>query len=443
MPRLALSFSLVFLLTLALLGYFLRSAYVEERDLLVERVSGDIREAHTQQLVDQVRLLRGTSEDKNRDSSMNFTSKKASASWSSVSRFGLVPPNAGSQVSVRITTPETARFPASSRTVHFNEQVSSAYLDTLSDRYGVTLVEFASRADAGKAGALLIEENVRAETVFVAKAQIIGALHYRWALAGGLLYEAVFALLLMAATGFAFHSAFGSLEEHRQQLREREALIANVAHELKTPIATVGVALEAIERFGVDTYPARREEYLQLSRVELARLDRMADRAIASLEFDSLAERLQYADVDLRALTDSAWHGLALRYALPPGTMSLEAGPGEVYGDSHYLFHVLYNLLENAIKYGGEPPRVRVIVSQGPSGYSSCMVKDNGGGIPPALRERIFERFFRGPEHGHRTKGHGLGLSFVRQIIQAHGGTIAAGGSPHSGGWVCFSLPSA
>jgi signal transduction histidine kinase len=444
MQRLLLSFLLVFLLVAGLLGYFLHVAYLEEKEVLVERIGADIRENRADQLVEQVRNLRGIAINGNRDSfiSIHIAPKNDTPPSENGSRW-LRAPDDRDEVPVQWSLrPDQELTGSSVHTFEWQSVVDSAFLDTLSRQHGVTLINFASVQDLQRAGALFVPAPTRSNRFSGRGGQVIGAIHYRYTLLRGLIYEGGFAVLLLAAIGVAFYSAFRSLTEQRRQLREREALVANVAHELKTPIATVGVALEAIDRFGVDTNPQRRREYVDLSRNELNRLDRMADRAIASLEYDNLSDRLTLQPTDLTALTQQAWRGLALRYQIDESILTLYPERDvTLTGDPHYLFHAIHNLLDNGVKYGGDPPRLRVSIRTGSGGTVSYTVHDNGGGIPPHLAARMFDRFYRGPDDGHRTKGHGLGLSFVRQIAEAHGGSVAAGTDPEGGGWVRLSLP--
>ena len=259
----------------------------------------------------------------------------------------------------------------------------------------------------------------------------------------GLLPEFLFGVILFGATVFAFVSAYRSLREQKEQLRAKDVLVANVAHELKTPIATVGVALEALNLFGADADPSRRQEYLAIGQSELQRLDAMANRAIDSMQDGNLASRLKLSNVDLREGIDEAWRGLALRYDLPPEALSLS-----IYGDTiaavdeHYWYHLVYNLLDNACKYGGRPLHVDVNIS-GHAGEKVLTVTDNGPGIPPAERRNVFERFYRiyRPKDGHKVKGHGLGLSFVRQIARAHGGEVEVDNAAAGGARFTVRLP--
>lgn len=267
---------------------------------------------------------------------------------------------------------------------------------------------------------------------------------YRPTLFLGMLPEFLFGIILFGATGFAFASAYRNLYEQGQQLKQKDALVANVAHELKTPIATVGVALEALNMFGVDADPEKRREYLNIGQSELKRLDQMADRAIDSLQAGDLSQRIHPVRTDLTDSIIDAWRGLALRYHLPEDTLTLSAyGNVNTAVDPHYWHHLVYNLLDNACKYGGKPLAINVNVS-GQAHETVFTIADNGPGIPEHERENIFERFYRiyRPGEGHSVKGHGLGLTFVRQVARAHGGRVEVDNVPGGGARFTVSIPN-
>ncbi len=267
---------------------------------------------------------------------------------------------------------------------------------------------------------------------------------YRSTILLGMLPEFLFGIILFGATGFAFASAYRNLYEQDQQLKQKDALVANVAHELKTPIATVGVALEALNMFGVDADPERRKEYLNIGQAELQRLDQMADRAIDSLQAGDLSQRIHLVDTDLTTSVAEAWRGLALRYHLPEDALTLSSyGNVRTPVDPHYWHHLVYNLLDNSCKYGGKPLAIDVNVS-GQAHETVFTITDNGPGIPEHEREQIFERFYRiyRPGEGHVVKGHGLGLTFVRQVATAHGGRVEVDNLPDGGARFTVSIPN-
>ena len=299
--------------------------------------------------------------------------------------------------------------------------------DSLEQQFGITLESIGPKYTMPKYQRLPLEVRVRyvesENTLSKHSYLMIGS---RRPILLSMLPEFLFGLILFCATAFAFLSTFRALQEQERQLAQKDALVANVAHELKTPIATVGVALEALNTFGADVDPARRREYLQIGNAELARLDQMADRAIDALADGDLAQRLRRTPTAVAQAVNDAWRGLSLRYDLPDDALELQThGSGTANVDAHYWHHLVYNLLDNACKYGARPLAIDVSLSVH-EGDLLLTVADNGPGIPPHERDNVFERFYRVTDkaRGHRVKGHGLGLTFVRQVAEAHGGSV-------------------
>lgn len=250
------------------------------------------------------------------------------------------------------------------------------------------------------------------------------------------------AALLLGLGGF-YAVVRRDLRRRTRALAEKDRFIANVAHELKTPIAVVGVALEALENFGADADPARRQRYLRTSREELSRLELLAERALGTLQLEGAAAQAPRREpVDLLGLAADSWQTLALKHGFSSAlgacakTGNAAAAPAAlVYGDPQLLRHLLDNLLDNAVKYGGDPAAVRVCLDVQRKTVA-LRIRDDGPGIPAAERARVFEKFYRvySADEGHRVKGHGLGLSYAREIVRRHGGRILLGTGPDGAG---------
>lgn len=386
-----------------------------------------------------------------------FEGLKLADSWGGLKRDPLVSPKGEieSDLFPRRITIKDNPFRADSQTFTFHFQddgftlgsMPNEVLDTLRYRHKVNLAPLRFNKENGRL--LTNNAGMRVKTELINTGpqkdpSYFEIKNYRSTLLLGLLPEFFFGFLLFGATGFAFATAYRNLFEQGQQLKQKDALVANVAHELKTPIATVGVALEALNMFGADEDPARRQEYLAIGQSELKRLDQMADRAIDSLQSGDLSQRLRFQRTDLTDAVADAWRGLALRYNLPDEALNLHVhGEVEAEVDPHYWHHLVYNLLDNACKYGGEPARIEVAVS-GQAHDTVLTISDNGPGIARSERENVFERFYRisRPGEGHSVKGHGLGLTFVRQVARAHGGSIEVDNTVAGGARFTVKIPS-
>lgn len=233
-----------------------------------------------------------------------------------------------------------------------------------------------------------------------------------------------FAALRTALRGMA-----AALEAVRQRDREAERLRAfrevarRVAHEMKNPLTPIRFAVAQLERTAL---PAQREA-LDVLLAESRRLEEMA-REFA--ELGRLPEGPP-AEVDLRELLEEL-----VRTAVPPEVQaSVAAAPELPMVVGHYdpLRRAFANLLRNAVQAMGGAGRLEVTLRPAPGGGVSVAVADHGPGVPPALRDTLFE-----PYVTSKPDGTGLGLAIVRQVVEQHGGTVACGDTP--GGGATFSV---
>jgi signal transduction histidine kinase len=171
-----------------------------------------------------------------------------------------------------------------------------------------------------------------------------------------------------------------------------------------------------------------------------ARLKREIDTNVA--ELDALVEEVLLAsrlDAKSSALHEEAIDLVVLAVEEGARVQAIvEGGPAQVIGDERLLRRALRNLLENARRYGGNEIRVSIDRKASPADGVSLRVCDRGPGVPEAMRERIFEPFFRLPGHAEQAGGVGLGLSLVKQIVERHGGRVRCEG--REGGGSCFVI---
>jgi signal transduction histidine kinase len=221
---------------------------------------------------------------------------------------------------------------------------------------------------------------------------------------------------------------------------QKTSFVANVSHEFKTPLTTIRLYSELLEQGRVRD-AAQSGEYLRTIGRETQRLARLVGNA---LDFSRLEQgRKKYArdNLDLRAelarLLDTqaprlAEAGLVLRRDLP-------AEPLPVTSDRDALEQIVLNLLDNAAKYGAEGGEVTVALAPRPAHGAVVRVLDRGPGVPPAHRERIFEKFHRVDDTLTAEKaGAGLGLSIARQLARGLGGELRH--LPREGGGASFIL---
>jgi two-component system OmpR family sensor kinase len=226
--------------------------------------------------------------------------------------------------------------------------------------------------------------------------------------------------------------------------RRRQQLIENVSHELRTPLACIQSAAEAVLD-GVAADPERREICLRTIHEETQRLSRLVEQLLTLSRGLSDETSETRSAVEIGEIARSAVQRFLPRAAEKQIRLDVAVTdePCWVTGNSDQLMQVLLNLLDNAIKYtecGGE-----VHVSVRPVNESVVVkVKDNGIGIAADELPYIFDRFYRTDKSRSRaTGGSGLGLALVREIVEAHGGTVQAESAPEVGTEITFCLPSA
>lgn len=246
-----------------------------------------------------------------------------------------------------------------------------------------------------------------------------------WMVIPKMLWPIFFSLAMLGITVTAFLFLFRSLKTQQRLALLKNDFISNMTHELKTPIATVGVAIEALKSFHALNDPKRTQEYLDISAGELQRLNLLVDKVLRVSMFEQDKMELQQTVTDLTALAQQVVSSMRLQLEKAHAHCELHAAPAVmVKADALHLQSVLYNLLDNALKYSGDHPSIDIHIKQ-TDGRVQLRVSDKGEGIPAEYSDKVFDKFFRVP-HGdtHNIKGYGLGLSYVAEVIKKHGGSI-------------------
>ncbi|MET3614148.1 two-component system sensor histidine kinase KdpD [Rhizobium aquaticum] len=206
--------------------------------------------------------------------------------------------------------------------------------------------------------------------------------------------------------------------------RYRDALLSSISHDLRTPLATITGAVSSLREFGEKMQPESRDDLLQSIEQESDRLSRFVANLLDMSRIESGALKFTRDWVDVADVVRTAVER-ARKYF--PGR-GIETGLASdlplIEADSVLLGQVLFNLLDNAVKYGGTEPINVYARRDGEAVIIS--VTDLGKGIPPEELERVFEKFYRRGKSDGRAPGTGLGLSIARGFVEAMGGTIRA-----------------
>jgi two-component system sensor histidine kinase BaeS len=221
--------------------------------------------------------------------------------------------------------------------------------------------------------------------------------------------------------------------DRQEQLRRD--LVADVAHELRTPVAVLQAGHEAL----LDGVAEPTPDQLTSLRDEVLRLARMLTDLQDLAAADAAALQLNRRPCDLAGLAATAADSLAGQFEAAGITLQRQLVPAEILGDPRWLHQVITNLLTNALKF--TPAGGLVTVATGPAGAGAVLtVTDTGAGIPADELPRIFDRFWRGRQAA-QTSGSGIGLAVAAELTQAHGGQLSATSQPGHGTQLSLTLP--
>lgn len=260
--------------------------------------------------------------------------------------------------------------------------------------------------------------------------------HYQAYLLRQILPALGFALLLFGVTAAAFLLIYRSMRHQQRLTRLKSEFISNITHELKTPITTVGVALEALSGFDMRNNPEKSREYLQHSKQELDRLSLLVEKVLRLSMFEEQETRLKTEFFDLTPVIHQVVSAMQLQAERAGAVVHVHIPETESFqlsGDKLHLSSVIFNLLDNALKYTSQHPEIFISLEK-IEDQIRLTVRDNGIGIPAELQDKVFDKFFRVQEGDrHDVKGHGLGLSYAAMVVRQHRGRIWAESTPGVG----------
>lgn len=205
--------------------------------------------------------------------------------------------------------------------------------------------------------------------------------------------------------------------------RRQSNFIDAVTHELKSPIASLKLYLQTMTRRSVDEQ--QQQDFHQFMLEDVERLDSLINHLLDAARIDRGVDPAGEEKVRLDQLLAQCGTATCVRYRLPSDTVEIDSPPVTLRSQLVQLEILFRNLIDNAVKYGGSPPRVQVRVKTAADDKVTVSILDNGAGIPANQRRKVFGRFIRlGNELERSTPGTGLGLYLVRNVIKAIGGSI-------------------
>ncbi|HBB93121.1 MAG TPA: hypothetical protein DC042_15760 [Bacteroidales bacterium] len=248
-------------------------------------------------------------------------------------------------------------------------------------------------------------------------------------------------ILLICLTAGSFFYMLVTLVRQRKLSEIKNDFINNMTHELKTPIATVSAAMEALVNFDAINDKSRSLKYIELSRKELSRLSGMVENVLRISTFEKQKLVLFKETFNVCQLLEDTAQQFQVQ---SPDKVQFNfdlKGPGYIHADKFHIQNVISNLFDNAIKYSQGSAVIDVTCARSAE-FIVFSVRDHGMGITREQQQHIFEKFYRVPTGDlHAVKGFGLGLAYVRQILEVHGGTIGVKSQLGAGSEFTIALP--
>lgn len=250
--------------------------------------------------------------------------------------------------------------------------------------------------------------------------------------------------VLIVTVVVAFGFTVSTIIRQKKLSDIKNDFINNMTHELKTPVSTISLACEAMTDPDLRNTPGMVDSYLKVIADENKRLGMVVENVLRTAIIDKGELKLKQEEIDLHALIATVARNMEIQASGKGGAIEtdLTASTSLVRGDSVHLTNVIFNLIDNALKYTRDTPLVRISTTDAEPGHICIAVQDNGIGMAKDQLQRIFDQFYRVPTGNvHDVKGFGLGLSYVKAIVEKHGGHVNVMSEPGRGSRFEIELP--
>jgi two-component system phosphate regulon sensor histidine kinase PhoR len=259
-----------------------------------------------------------------------------------------------------------------------------------------------------------------------------------WFILGSIL----FTLIIITA----FFLTIRALLRQKKLSEIKSDFINNMTHEFKTPLATISLAVDALKNEKVVSNPEKSGYFIDIIKEENKRMNKQVETILQAALLDRKEVQLNLKITSFHQLINNAVKNVSLPLQEKNGTIELhlDAQSDMIMADELHIANIIANLLDNAIKYA-KPEGVKIVVSTKNSNKKFVLsIKDNGIGMSKETLSRIFEKFYRAHTGNiHNVKGFGLGLSYVKSVVEAHQGTIKPESTLGSGSNFIIILPLA
>jgi two-component system phosphate regulon sensor histidine kinase PhoR len=280
----------------------------------------------------------------------------------------------------------------------------------------------------------MFNRDIVLSVVFPEKANyVLGSM--AWVLGGSML----FSMFIFSTFGFSLWFIL-----RQKKISEMKSdFINNMTHEFKTPIATISLAADTIINPKVISDEKSIRHFVGMIKKENSRMNKKVETILTIASLDKKEIEFRYEKTSLHSIIEKAVETIEIQVHQRQGNvrMALDAADDTMLGDAEHLSSLLHNLLDNAMKYSPEKPEITVSTSNRDEGIV-LSVEDRGIGMSKSIQSKIFERFYRQTSGNvHDVKGFGLGLNYVKAIVDAHRGIITVTSEPGKGSRFDIYLP--
>ena len=249
----------------------------------------------------------------------------------------------------------------------------------------------------------------------------------------------VFSLIMIVGFIYVISTVFT-----QKKLAEiKSDFINNMTHEFKTPIATISIANESLKNPKVYSSPEKMDYYTGVIRDENKRMLRQVEVMLQMAQLEKGELKLKHEAINLKEVIEEAINSSLLSVENKNGKITFDATDlnPKINGDRNHLVNVFSNLIDNSIKYSDKPPEIKIFLKD-VNGHIQIAVADNGIGMTKEVQKRIFDTFYRATSGNvHDVKGFGLGLSYVKAIVEQHKGSIFVDSEINNGSTFTIDLP--
>lgn len=316
----------------------------------------------------------------------------------------------------------------------YMERQSQNFLDWYRDTTNHRTFNSLLVSPSGSAAENLASDEMLIIIVPQIKSLVFKDARYRMIIAAAI----VFTLIIFAA----FYLTINTMIRQKKLSEIKNDFINNMTHEFKTPIATISLAVDAIKNEKVQRDTEKLVYFSSIIKEENQRMNRQVETILKSALMDRQEVQLNLKPLHVHEIIGDVADNFILRLQEKQGMLETELNATDdlIEGDEVHISNLVNNLMDNAVKYSKEnvPPIIKVVTSSNNKKFT-IRIEDNGIGMSRETVKRIFEKFYRAHTGNiHNVKGFGLGLSYVKNVVEAHNGTIKAESTLGKGS--CFTI---